>query len=391
MASSKNIGDQLVDAVQSAIDSQNFNNLQYAIEHSIGAAAENIGKGLAQASDGMRRMQEQHAWETAQRNQRLRMQALYARCGGLKAAGYSMAGVGGIIAVPMLTASGIAAPLAMMEGWGTFAIVPLAIGAAGAVLAAFGIRKIGLAKRFDTYKTIIGAREFCPVDELAAHTGETPQKVLKNLKTMMAKGLFKQAALDDSETLLITSADAYREYRQAQYDALQRQNHAAQALQAEEARKEGLDPDARGLLERGESYLARIRACNAGIPDPAITAKIDRIERVTRTIFDRAAEQPAVVGDLDKLMSYYLPTTVKLLEAYRDMEAQPVRSENVEASKKEISGALDTLNAAFEKLLDSLFRDMAWDLSTDISVLHTVLAQEGLVDDAFDINAQRRS
>ena len=86
----------------------------------------------------------------------------------------------------------------------------------------------------------------------------------------------------------------------------------------------------------------------------------------------------------DEMMDYYLPMTVKLLDAYEDMDGQPVQGENITASKKEIEETIDTLNIAFEKLLDSIFRDTAWDVSTDISVLHTVLAQEGLTEDDFE-------
>ena len=86
---------------------------------------------------------------------------------------------------------------------------------------------------------------------------------------------------------------------------------------------------------------------------------------------------------LTRLMDYYLPTTVKLLDAYKELDAQPIQGENIQKSKKEIEAALDTLSTAFEKLLDSVFKEMAWDVSTDISVLHTVLAQEGLVEDPF--------
>ena len=63
--------------------------------------------------------------------------------------------------------------------------------------------------------------------------------------------------------------------------------------------------------------------------------------------------------------------TVKLLDAYEEMDQQPVQGENIQASKKEIEDTLDTLNQAFEKLLDSVFQDTAWDVSSDISVLHT--------------------
>ena len=90
-----------------------------------------------------------------------------------------------------------------------------------------------------------------------------------------------------------------------------------------------------------------------------------------------------MIPDLKRLMNYYLPVTVKLLDAYEDMDRQPVQGENIRSSQKEIEDTLDTLNSAFEKLLDSVFKDVAWDVSSDISVLNTVLAQEGLKEDDF--------
>ena len=75
--------------------------------------------------------------------------------------------------------------------------------------------------------------------------------------------------------------------------------------------------------------------------------------------------------------------TVKLLNAYADMDRQPVQGENIRKSKQEIEETLDTLNTAFEKLFDSVYADEALDISTDISVLKTLLAQEGLQEDGI--------
>ena len=94
-------------------------------------------------------------------------------------------------------------------------------------------------------------------------------------------------------------------------------------------------------------------------------------------------QNPDCVADIKKLMDYYLPTTVKLLKTYAEMDAQPVDGVNIQATKKEIEDMLDMINAAFEKLLDSLFQDAAWDVSSDISVLQTMLAQEGLTEDGL--------
>ena len=88
-------------------------------------------------------------------------------------------------------------------------------------------------------------------------------------------------------------------------------------------------------------------------------------------------------------MEYYLPTTIKLLEAYEELDAQPVQGENIISSKQEIEKTLDTLNTAFEKLLDDLFQDTAWDLSSDISVLNTMLAQEGLTEDGLKTGGKK--
>ena len=75
------------------------------------------------------------------------------------------------------------------------------------------------------------------------------------------------------------------------------------------------------------------------------------------------------------MMNYYLPTTSKLLNAYRELDKQPIAGENISNTKAEIEQTVDTLNVAFEKLLDSLFEDVAWDISSDISVLETMLAR----------------
>ena len=76
--------------------------------------------------------------------------------------------------------------------------------------------------------------------------------------------------------------------------------------------------------------------------------------------------------------------SVKLLDAYEDLDRQPVQGANIVKSKQEIEQTLDTLSVAFTKLLDSIFAEVAWDVSTDVSVLHAVLAQEGLVDNPFE-------
>ena len=82
------------------------------------------------------------------------------------------------------------------------------------------------------------------------------------------------------------------------------------------------------------------------------------MEMLVDRIFDRVEQKPDTVSDIRKLMDYYLPMTMKLLQAYEDLDAQPVQGENIISSKIEIEKTIDTLNVAFEKLLDDLFQDI---------------------------------
>ena len=167
----------------------------------------------------------------------------------------------------------------------------------------------------------------------------------------------------------------YRQFEQARLQLeAERKQREAEAANAP-------DPRIREVLDKGASFLAQLRKCNDDIPGEEVSNKIYHMELILGRIFDRAKAHPEVIPDLKKLMDYYLPMTVKLLNAYADMDAQPVQGANIGASKREIEGTLDTLNRAFEKLLDELFQETALDVSSDISVLQTLLAQEGLTDD----------
>ena len=194
---------------------------------------------------------------------------------------------------------------------------------------------------------------------------------------MIEQGYFLEGHLDHEKTMLITSNETYQQFEKARLELEQ-----ARKKQAEEAAN-APDPRIREVLDKGSAFIAQIRKCNDNIPGEAVSEKIDRIEMVVRRIFDRVKTNPEVIPDLKKLMDYYLPMTVKLLNAYADMDAQPVQGETIQTSKREIEATLDTLNLAFEKLLDELFQDTALDISSDISVLNTILAREGLTEDAL--------
>mgnify|MGYP002801735042 FL=1 len=200
---------------------------------------------------------------------------------------------------------------------------------------------------------------------------------------MIRKGWFCQGHLDEKDTCLMVSDSAYSQYT-GLMERMRREKEEREAAAAKHQQEFArLSPEVQKIVQAGDDYVRKIRQANDAIPGEEISAKISRMEMLVDRIFDRVEEHPESVDDIRKLMEYYLPTTIKLLEAYEDLDAQPVQGENIISSKKEIEKTIDTLNTAFEKLLDDLFQDTAWDLSSDISVLHTMLAQEGLTEDGL--------
>lgn len=107
MASSNNIADQIANAVQNAVNSKDFSNLQSSIERSIDVAAQSIGKGIAQASDGFRRGQEQYAAIQQRKRQEEQMNALYAKPSSERGAGVALVATGCALAVPLLACGGL--------------------------------------------------------------------------------------------------------------------------------------------------------------------------------------------------------------------------------------------------------------------------------------------
>ena len=274
---------------------------------------------------------------------------------------------------------------AMLPGLVVASMTLPLLGFAGGIGLIFsGIGSMNMVKRFGAYRKALGDKTQCSLEKLAAAVGRDVKFVRREVTKMIERGWFLQGHLDKERKLLITSHETYQNFEASRLEFEKRQREAAR-----ESRKNPMDAQLQEVLDRGNAFVAQIRKCNDDIPGVEISAKIDRMEETVRRIFRRAETNPAVIPDLKKLMDYYLPMTVKLLTAYADMDAQPVQGETIQHSKREIEETLDTLNLAFEKLLDDLFRDTALDVSSDITVLQTLLAQEGLTDDFASLKKQK--
>ena len=138
------------------------------------------------------------------------------------------------------------------------------------------------------------------------------------------------------------------------------------------------DPELDALIQERDRALSEMRRLNDAIDDPTVSAQIDHLESTTKKIIAHVVDQPQKLPQIRRLLNYYLPTTLKLLNAYDRMGSAGISGENIDGTMGKIETMMDTLVAAFDRQLDALFADEALDISTDITVMENLLAQEGL-------------
>lgn len=286
--------------------------------------------------------------------------------------GYSIAGLGALAILGAIASSAGVASL----------ITCTLFFAGGLGIGIRGTRMTGRAERYKRYVDMVKDRLYCSVQEMAAKMGKSERFVINDVKKMIQLGMFKQGRLDDKETCLIASDEMYNQYMltQKNYEAEQKKLEIEKmAEERRQAERERLG-EAGEVIEEGKNYVRLIRQCNDEIPGEEMSGKLDRLELLVTRIFEQVEKEPELAPELRKMLSFYLPTTKKLLEAYRDLDKQQLDLSNVEQTKREIENAVDNINEAFEKFLDELFREKAWDIQSDISALHTILKQDGYLN-----------
>ena len=145
------------------------------------------------------------------------------------------------------------------------------------------------------------------------------------------------------------------------------------------------------MISDGRKAVSEMKRLDDAIEDEKISADIRRLETVCQQIFQQVKADPAKLPQIRRFMDYYLPTTLKLLNAYDRMDATGVAGENITGTKERVESIMGTIVSAFEKQLDSLFGADAMDISTDISVLETMLAREGLAGEHMEAQSTKNA
>ena len=158
---------------------------------------------------------------------------------------------------------------------------------------------------------------------------------------------------------------------------------------AEEAAAESspYSPEVQAIIREGRVALKEMGRLYSSIPNPEIRSKINELMSVSDKIVRDAIDDPSDVPQIRKFLDYYLPTTIKLLNAYDRMNSQEISGSNITGSMERIEDMLDTAIDAYKRQLDALFANQAADIQMDIEVMNGMLAREGLGGKSYlDIN-----
>ena len=294
---------------------------------------------------------------------------------------------GAVANVPLFVLS----VLGMAFGWGSTGFL-LSFLFVSIFFICNGKSKIQLINKAKRYVRMCGSKMFAEVEDLAAQVGISSRKVEREIRKILQKGIIPTAHIDKKGTHLMLTDELYRQFSDAEKAHQLREKQEKLEKKEKKSRLTGknkedlpvvddvLEPKTQleKMVEEGQECIRKVRYMNDLIPGETISAKMDRLEGLLKEIFAQLEKDPTQMNRMHKVMSYYLPTTLKLVEAYHEFDRVSNPGEEIISAKQEIEDTLDTINEAFVELLNSLFQAKVMDVTTDAQVLQTVLSSDGL-------------
>ena len=243
-----------------------------------------------------------------------------------------------------------------------------------------GAKRLRAASRLKLYASAaesVDTAPGIPVRMLAELTHKKPKKLRKELHRFLNKG-WLTAWLDEANDRLFLTAEDYRAAQEAR--AAERAAQAEQAAAPQEPAEQKTD-DVPANLEAARRFAAVLEQEKQLMRDPQGVEELERMEKTTRAICDWLEAHPESLPKARRFADYYIPTTLKLLHTYNDVQGQ--QGENAAAIRRDIAGILHTLNQAYENLYNNLLSDMALDISGEIAALQGMLANDGLTGEGM--------
>lgn len=295
-------------------------------------------------------------------------------------AAYKLLMAGCVIAISLGFLTSLSLPLFSLDF--IISVIPYILAATGFYLGSQAVKKRDV--RYARIRALIGNRESINLTKLATASNENLKKIRRDVQKMIDNGEFGDRAYIDLGTNNFMRTPEATPDEPDQFDY--RKVYGNVFTKAKEAEKANAGPVTEEKAKVTEStdqdnfatILQEIRRLNDEIEDEQVSDRIYKIEAHTKNIFDYVTDHPEAMPQIRTFMNYYLPTTLKLLESYSRIERVGVAGENMKKSKENIENILDMLVTGFEGQIDLLFRNESIDISSDITVLETMMQKDGI-------------
>lgn len=236
-----------------------------------------------------------------------------------------------------------------------------------------------ISKDYTRFLRELGHNTVIPIRDLASSVQKTEQATIKELMYMMEKGYFKQARIVENDSLFLLDIPTFKLYKN-QKNKMANLSYEEKKQIEKDAHKDVNIEKAENIIKISSKEINSINLDISRIKNRSFLEKVIEIKKTIENIVNIIKRYPEKAYALDKFMDYYLPTTVKLIDAYTEYEIMESNDQKIKNSLLEIESSIETINEAFGKIQLELMEDKTMDIKTDIETMKILLNQEGYLE-----------
>ena len=236
-----------------------------------------------------------------------------------------------------------------------------------------------ISKDYTRFLRELGHNTVIPIRDLASSVQKTEQATIKELMYMMEKGYFKQARIVENDSLFLLDIPTFKLYKN-QKNKMANLSYEEKKQIEKDAHKDVNIEKAENIIKISSKEINSINLDISRIKNRSFLEKVIEIKKTIENIVNIIKRYPEKAYALDKFMDYYLPTTVKLIDAYTEYEIMESNDPKIKNSLLEIESSIETINEAFGKIQLELMEDRTMDIKTDIETMKILLNQEGYLE-----------
>lgn len=236
-----------------------------------------------------------------------------------------------------------------------------------------------ISKDYTRFLRELGHNTVIPIRDLASSVQKSEKDTIKELMYMMNKGYFKQARIVENNSLFLLDIPTFKLYKN-QKNQMPNLSHEENKKIVQDTSTKTSKDKAEEIIKISSKEITSINLSISRIKNRNFLEKVIEIKKTIENITNIIKRYPEKAYVLDKFIEYYLPTTVKLIDAYTEYEIMESNDSKIKNSLAEIESSIEIINEAFEKIQLELMEDRTMDIKTDIDTMKILLNQEGYLE-----------